>query len=92
MKNIQYFSFERNQYYYGKLITQQDFVSEQQYMNDKRRLINRFLHGAGIVAGLQVVRMDERSFSLEAGLALDETGREILVDKPTIQRLDRLDG
>ena len=36
--------------------------------------------------------MDERSFSLEAGLALDETGREILVDKPTIQRLDRLDG
>ena len=92
MKNIQYFSFERNQYYYGKLITQQDFVSEQQYMNDKRRLINRFLHGAGIVAGLQVVRMDDRSFSLEAGLALDETGREILVDKPTIQRLDRLDG
>ncbi|MDO4803528.1 MAG: hypothetical protein Q4A32_01750 [Lachnospiraceae bacterium] len=92
MKNLQYFPFERNQYYYGKLITQQDFVSEQRYMNDKRRLINRFLHGAGIVAGLQVVRMDDRSFSLEAGLALDETGREILVDKPSVQRLDRLDG
>lgn len=92
MKNLQYFSFERNQYYYGKLITQQDFVSEQRYMNDKRRLINRFLHGAGIAAGLQVVRMDEHSFSLEAGLALDEAGREILVDKPTVQRLDRLDG
>ena len=92
MKNLQYFPFERNQYYYGKLITQQDFVSEQQYMNDKRRLINRFLHGVGVVSGLQAVRIDERSFSLEAGLALDEVGREILVDKPIIQRLDRVDG
>lgn len=92
MKNLQYFPFERNQYYYGKLITQQDFVSEQQYMNNKRRLINRFLHGAGVASGLQVVRIDDKSFSLEAGLALDEVGREILVDKPTVQRLDRLDG
>ncbi len=92
MKNLQYFPFERNEYYYGKLITQQDFVSEQTYMNDKRRLINRFLHGAGVAAGLQVVRMDDRSFSLEAGIALDEAGREIVVEKPTVQRLDRLDG
>ena len=65
MKNLQYFPFERNQYYYGKLITQQDFISEQKYMNDKRRLINRFLHGVGVVSGLRVVRMDDRSFSLE---------------------------
>ena len=92
MKNLQYFPFERNQYYYGKLITQQDFVSEQQYMNDKRRLVNRFMHGSGVAAGLQVVRIDDRSFSLEAGLAFDEAGREILVDKPIVQRLDRLDG
>ena len=92
MKNLQYFPFERNQYYYGKLITQQDFISEQKYMNDKRRLINRFLHGVGVVSGLRVVRMDDRSFSLEAGLALDEVGREILVDKPMVVRLDQLEG
>ncbi len=92
MKNLQYFPFERNQYYYGKLMTQQDFISEQKYMNDKRRLINRFLHGTGVVSGLQVVRMDEKSFSVEAGLALDEVGREILVDQPAVLRLDQVDG
>ncbi|MBR3008289.1 MAG: hypothetical protein IKH70_06785 [Stomatobaculum sp.] len=92
MKNLQYFPFERNQYYYGKLMTQQDFVSEQKYMNDKRRLINRFLHGTGVVSGLQVVRMDEKSFSVEAGLALDEVGREILVSQPAVLRLDQMDG
>ena len=92
MKNLQYFPFERNQYYYGKLMTQQDFISEQKYMNDKRRLINRFLHGTGVVSGLQVVRMDEKSFSVEAGLALDEVGREILVSQPAVLRLDQMDG
>ena len=92
MKNLQYFPFERNQYYYGKLMTQQDFVSEQKYMNDKRRLINRFLHGTGVVSGLQVVRMDEKSFSVEAGLALDEVGREILVSQPAVLRMDQMDG
>ena len=92
MKNLQYFPFERNQYYYGKLMTQQDFVSEQKYMNDKRRLINRFLHGTGVVSGLQVVKMDEKSFSVEAGLALDEVGREILVSQPAVLRLDQMDG
>ena len=80
MKNLQYFPFERNQYYYGKLMTQQDFVSEQKYMNDKRRLINRFLHGTGVVSGV------------EAGLALDEVGREILVSQPAVLRLDQMDG
>ena len=50
MKNLQYFPFERNQYYYGKLMTQQDFVSEQKYINDRRRLINRFLLGTGVVS------------------------------------------
>ena len=46
MKNLKYFPFDRNQYYYGKLLTEQDFIQEQRYMNDKRRLHNRFLHRA----------------------------------------------
>ncbi len=92
MKNLQYFPFERNQYYYGKLMTQQDFISEQTYMNDKRRLINRFINGTGVAAGLQVVKVDDNSFSVEAGLALDEIGREILVDQPAVRRLDQMPG
>lgn len=82
MKNLQYFPFERNRYYYGKLLTEQDFNSEQRYFNDKRRMVNRFLHGSGVAAGLTVVGIDEKSISLEAGLALDGAGREIVAERP----------
>lgn len=92
MKNLQYFPFERNRYYYGKLLTEQDFNSEQRYVNDKRRMANRFLHGTGVVAGLRVVGIDEKSISLESGIALDGAGREIVADRPAVLRLEQIDG
>lgn len=92
MKNLKYFPFDRNQYYYGKLLTEQDFIQEQRYMNDKRRLHNRFLHGVGVAAGFQVVEVDEKSISVEAGLALDFAGREIVSDTPVIRKLSTIDG
>lgn len=92
MKNLQYFPFERNRYYYGKLLTEQDFNSEQRYFNDKRRMANRFLHGTGVVAGLRVVGIDEKSISLESGIALDGAGREIVADRPAVLRLEQIDG
>ncbi len=92
MKNLQYFPFERNRYYYGKLLTEQDFNSEQRYMNDKRRMGNRFLHGMGVVCGLKVVEIDEKSISLEPGFALDGVGREIVVERPKVMRLEQMNG
>lgn len=92
MKNLNYFSYERNKYFYGKLLSVDDFESEQQYMNDKRRLINRFMHGCGVVCGLGVVPVNEDTVSLETGLALDFAGREILVDKPVLIRLQDMEG
>lgn len=92
MKNSKYFPFERNKYYYGKLLSVDDFQLEQRYVNDKRRMTNRFLHGAGVAAGLYVVRIDEKTVSLENGYALDSLGREIVVDTPVIRRLSLLDG
>ena len=92
MKNLKYFPFERNRYYYGKLLTEQDFISEQKYLNDKRRLGNRFLEGVGVAAGLNVVLVDEKSISVEAGLAYDFSGRELVVDTPVTRRLSTLDG
>lgn len=92
MKNLTYIPFIRNRYFKGKLLTAEDFLQEQQYMNDKRRLLNRWMLGAGIVAGLEVVRVDDYSISLEMGLALDYTGREIMVDTPVIKKLSLLDG
>ena len=74
MKNLKYFPFERSRYFYGKLLTVDDFETEQKYANDKRRLINRFLHGSGVVCGMNVVRVDDRTISVERGMALDFAG------------------
>lgn len=92
MKNSNYWTFERNKYFYGKLLSVDDFELEQRYMNDKRRMLNRFLFGAGVVAGLYVVRLDEQTVSVEAGIALDSWGREVVVDVPVIRKLSLLDG
>ncbi len=92
MKNTQLYPFERNKYFYGKLLSVEDFTFEQKYMNDKRRLINRLVHGVGVVCGLNVVRVDDTTISVESGLALDSTGREIVVDMPVTKKLTMLNG
>lgn len=92
MKNLRYIPFMRNRYFEGKLLTAEDFAQEQRYMNDKRRLHNRYFHGVGVVAGLEVIRVDDYSVSLEAGVAIDGAGREIVVETPSIYKLSMLAG
>ena len=92
MKNLKYFPFERNRYFYGKLLTVSDFEVEQKYVNDKRRLLNRFLYGSGVVCGLNVVRVDDTTVSVEMGMALDFSGREIVIDTPVIKKLSMIEG
>ncbi len=92
MKNTKYFPFERNRYFYGKLLSVDDFELEQRYVNDKRRMTNRFLQGSGVAAGLYVVRLDENTLSVENGFALDSLGREIVIDSPVIRKLRLIDG
>ncbi|HXG30617.1 MAG TPA: hypothetical protein VNK81_03135 [Thermodesulfobacteriota bacterium] len=73
--------FERNNYYYGKLMTVRDFFAEQYYFNEKRWLINRMVGGWGVVYGLDV-RLKESETGkaiVTPGLAIDCCGREILV-------------
>ena len=92
MKNTKLFPFERNKYFYGKLLSVDDFELEQDYMNNKRRMLNRYLNGCGVVAGLHVVGLDEQTISVEAGIALDATGRELVMDVPVVKKLSMLDG
>lgn len=92
MKNSNFFPLERNRYFYGKMLTARDFETEQRYFNNKRRLLNRTLFGAGVVCGLGVYRNDDVSFSVETGLALDYMGREICVNAPVIRKLRMVDG
>lgn len=92
MKNLKLFPFERNRYFYGKLLTVRDFEIEQKYNNNKRRLTNMLLHGSGIVCGLQVICVDEKTVSIEPGFAIDGSGREIVVSAPVTQKLSLLQG
>lgn len=92
MKNSKLFPFERNKYYYGKLLSVNDFEMEQKYTNDKRRLVNRLMFGTGVVAGMYVLGVDDFSVSVERGLALDFSGREIVIDNPVIKKLSLIEG
>ena len=64
MKNSKLFPFERNKYYYGKLLSVNDFELEQKYMNDKRRAVNRLLFGSGVAAGMYVLLVDDFTISV----------------------------
>ena len=55
-------------------------------------MVNRFILGTGVVAGMYVVRIDERTISVERGFALDSLGREIVIDAPEIKKLSLIDG
>lgn len=77
--------FQRNKYFYGKLMTVRDFELEQEYFNGKRYLLNRLVYGKGLLFGFSNLellqeRSDEVSILFrDGGVALDSLGREIIV-------------
>ena len=80
--------FRRNNYFLGKLLTAEDFQVEQQYFVNKQRLLNRLIHGTGVVCGLEVIlkgpgAMDltDSQIRITEGVALDSCGREIVVPR-----------
>lgn len=92
MENKQYHISSRNNYFLGKLMTARDFFSEQEYFNSKRRLGNRFMFSPGIIAGMNIFLTDDKTFSLESGIAIDYYGREIVVPSPCIRKFDLVEG
>lgn len=92
MNHKKYYPFERNHYFYGKLLTVRDFQDEQKYINGKRRMQNVLLHGAGVVSGLRVVPIDDKTISIESGMALDYQGREIIIEDSMTKKLNVIEG
>jgi hypothetical protein len=77
----------RNNYFEGKRLTPDMFRVEQQYLNERRRLLNRAIHGYGVVYGYAIDlrygkagRKEQAStlVQINGGLALDRCGRELL--------------
>ncbi|MCP4368026.1 MAG: hypothetical protein GY797_07935 [Deltaproteobacteria bacterium] len=81
--------FERMIYYFGKLMTESDFRSEQKYMNEKRWLLNRLGIGWGVLCGLKVEvhETDKSKIIINPGFAIDDSGREIRLEKPVCKDL-----
>lgn len=82
----------RNQYFEGKRLTADSFRVEQEYALDRRRLLNRAIHGWGVVYGYALKPAPAKDghtqsqwgrLQIGAGLALDECGRELLHTRPT---------
>ncbi len=84
--------FERNRYYAGKMLTSADFAAEQGYVNDKRRFLNTLVFGSGIVCGCNVYSLDDLSIFIESGLAIDNLGREIVIDASVVKKLSAIHG
>lgn len=86
--------FEKNKYFYGKLMTVRDFEAEQDYFDGKRCLINRLLHGMGIVCGFKDVKIDnnnDETFTInfnDGGIALTYYGNEIVVPPSTKKQIN----
>ena len=74
------------------MLTSVDFEAEQLYMNNKRRFINQMLGGSGIVCGLNVISLDDLSIMIESGVAVDDAGREIVVDSSIVKKLSTIPG
>jgi len=70
----------RPRFFAGQLLRAEDFTLEQEYQRSKQRLLNRRLHGWGIVDGLEVEIAGTEAVVC-AGFALDRSGREILVER-----------
>lgn len=75
---------ERPHYSFGQLLGVNDLEQEQLYHREKARRHNRFLHGWGIVQGLEVRAgtPGTRKVTISPGYALDRHGEEIVVARP----------
>jgi hypothetical protein len=71
---------DRTRFFSGQLLTDADLNNEQSYLLAKNRLHNRYLHGYGVVCGLQVTCGECPGWvNISPGYAIDPCGNDIIV-------------
>lgn len=71
---------DRTRFFAGQLLTEADLNNDQSYWLAKSRLHNRYLHGWGVVCGLQVVCGPCPGWvTIKTGYGLDPCGNDIIV-------------
>ena len=71
-------SGRRNRYFLGKQLSPYSFQVEQRHLLERRKLLNRAIHGWGVVYGFEVTKTTSGELLIRPGLALDRNGRELL--------------
>ena len=74
---------QTRRFFAGQLLTESELNTEQAYVIAKNRLHNRYLHGWGVVCGLEVVCACEGFVHVKSGYAIDPCGNDIIVCKDT---------
>jgi hypothetical protein len=90
-------AMERNHWFDYKYIGAHDLLAEQEYLLSRHRLHNRLLHGCGVVCGLTVTNHPRATCAgdwvvVQAGIAMDAFGRELILGEDTAQRLPVAEG
>jgi hypothetical protein len=84
----------RNNYFLNKRLTPDSFRVEQRYTLDRRRLLNRAIHGWGVVYGFKIAtsqgdpKQPAEKLSIGVGLALDRCGRELVRESEGWLKID----
>jgi hypothetical protein len=75
-------SLTRPNYFSGQLLTADDLRAEQDYLREKFRRHNRWVHGAGVVTGLSVTMEPAiaPAIAITPGMAITLSGEEIVVN------------
>lgn len=77
----------RPRFFAGQLLTEEDLNRLDRYMVEKNRLHNRYIHGWGVVCGLEVVcsvcdrEGDRGKVVVKPGYALSPCGNDIVVSR-----------
>ena len=74
----------RPRYFAGQLLTDEDLRRLDHYIVAKNRLHNRYLHGTGVVCGLEVVcNPCDPTVTVRTGFAIGPCGEDIVVCNDT---------
>lgn len=82
----------RPHYFYGQLLTQHDFLAEQDFHVRALESLNQRLYGSGIVSGLEVHASGDAAVTVSPGVAIDHLGREIRLPEARVISLSRFTG
>lgn len=84
-------TFVRPRFFAGQLLTETELTALTGYVQDKNRLHNRYLHGYGVVCGLQV-ECDGcgPGVLVRPGYALDQCGNDLVLPDTVSVPIDKL--